>query len=83
MKFDIDDIVKIMRHKQNIRNIFVIAHVDHGKITLSDSLVAASGIISKDVVAEKNYLRFEKMKFKEVSKVQVFLFCMNQKKTNI
>jgi len=35
-----------MDKKFNIRNMSVIAHVDHGKSTLTDSLVAKAGIIA-------------------------------------
>ncbi len=46
MNFTIDQLRAIMDKKYNIRNMSVIAHVDHGKSTLTDSLVAAAGIIA-------------------------------------
>jgi len=40
------EVMKIISDKDKIRNFGVIAHVDHGKTTMSDSLLAHSGIIS-------------------------------------
>merc|ERR1712063_61569 len=43
----------IMDHKSNIRNMSVIAHVDHGKTTLTDSLLSKAGVIADNQAGHK------------------------------
>jgi elongation factor 2 len=45
----------IMDLKHNIRSMSVIAHVDHGKTTLTDSLVQKAGIISSKAAGGMRY----------------------------
>ena len=44
---------RLMDTPENIRNIAIAAHVDHGKTTLSDNLLAGAGMISQDTAGEQ------------------------------
>lgn len=55
VNFTIDEIRTLMDRKKNIRNMSVIAHVDHGKSTLTDSLVSKAGIIAGAKAGETRF----------------------------
>jgi len=55
VNFTVDQIRGIMDKKENIRNMSVIAHVDHGKSTLTDSLVQKAGIIAQAKAGEMRF----------------------------
>jgi len=49
--------ISILQHKtDSIRNICILAHIDHGKTTLSDSLISSNGIISSKLAGKVRYL---------------------------
>ncbi|ODV98473.1 hypothetical protein PACTADRAFT_48226 [Pachysolen tannophilus NRRL Y-2460] len=53
--FTVDQIRGLMDKTTNVRNMSVIAHVDHGKSTLTDSLVQRAGIISAAKAGEARF----------------------------
>ena len=55
VNFTVDEIRVMMNKKRNIRNMSVIAHVDHGKSTLTDSLVSKAGIIAASKAGEMRF----------------------------
>jgi elongation factor 2 len=57
-KLSLDDRIKmqeVMFKRTNIRNMSVIAHVDHGKSTLTDALVCKAGLIPETQSGEKRW----------------------------
>ncbi|WLF77545.1 translation elongation factor 2 [Lodderomyces elongisporus] len=54
--FTIEQIRDLMDKVANVRNMSVIAHVDHGKSTLTDSLVQKAGIISAGKAGEARFM---------------------------
>jgi elongation factor 2 len=55
-----EQVLKIIKNKEQIRNFGVIAHVDHGKTTMSDSLLANSGIIAPSAAGQALALDYMK-----------------------
>ncbi len=49
----------MMRRVDRIRNIGIVAHIHHGKTTLSDNLLAAAGMISNELAGKQLYLNFD------------------------
>jgi len=73
----VEEILKIMGNLNQVRNIGIIAHVDHGKTTTTDSLLAAAGIISYKIAGEAlvlDYLDVEQKRGITVKSANVSLY---------
>ncbi|PBP21394.1 elongation factor Tu GTP binding domain-containing protein [Diplocarpon rosae] len=51
-----EKLVALQRNPEGIRNICILAHVDHGKTSLTDALIATNGIISPKLAGKIRYL---------------------------
>ncbi|MCK4637211.1 MAG: elongation factor EF-2 [Methanomicrobia archaeon] len=50
---------KLMYVPEYIRNIGIAAHIDHGKTTLSDNLLAGAGLMSEELAGKQLVLDFD------------------------
>ena len=57
-----EDMVKLaeslMNTRENIRNIGIVAHIDHGKTTMTDNLIAAAGLMSEELAGKQRMMDY-------------------------
>lgn len=56
MEVSTSTIVSLQKQTERIRNVCILAHVDHGKTTLSDHLIASNGLIHPRLAGELRYM---------------------------
>ncbi|MCK5139555.1 MAG: elongation factor EF-2, partial [Thermodesulfovibrionia bacterium] len=54
----VDKVTRIMKEPSKIRNIAICAHIDHGKTTFSDNLLAGAGMMSEELAGKQLALDF-------------------------
>jgi elongation factor 2 len=55
----VERVTTLMDRPEFIRNIGIVAHIDHGKTTLSDNLLAGAGMISKELAGTQLFMDFD------------------------
>ena len=49
----VERVTVLMNEPENVRNIGIVAHIDHGKTTLTDNILAGAGMISKELAGKQ------------------------------
>jgi elongation factor 2 len=55
----VENVTQLMDKPEFIRNIGTVAHIDHGKTTFSDNLLAGAGMISQELAGEQLFMDFD------------------------
>jgi len=53
-----EEILKLMSNKDAIRNVGVVAHIDHGKTSMTDSLLVEAGLLSSRIAGSARVLDY-------------------------